>query len=266
MDAVDCAYSIEGKGPPILFVHGVGGSRQVWTGVIVRLKSEFTCISYDLRGHGESPKPALPFGLDNLVADLEWLRAQIGLDRAHVIGHSLGGMVAPAYARHYPDRVISIGLLSTVAGRSDEERTRTRAVMDAMAQEGVGPALDILVRRWFTDGFIAAHPEIVESRKRQVRKIDPKIYLNAFGIYADTEMLPWLSEIAVPTLVLTGDQDFGCSPRHNEIMADRLPNARLVVLENLRHGILLEAPDRAAQAIVQFLRGLPAQSWPAQQP
>jgi pimeloyl-ACP methyl ester carboxylesterase len=55
MDAVDCAYSIEGKGPPILFVHGVGGSRQVWTGVIVRLKSEFTCISYDLRGHGESP-------------------------------------------------------------------------------------------------------------------------------------------------------------------------------------------------------------------
>jgi 3-oxoadipate enol-lactonase len=266
MDAVDCAYSIEGKGPPILLVHGVGGRRQVWAGVIERLKSEFTCISYDLRGHGESPKPDWTFGLDDLVADLEWLRARIGLERVHVIGHSLGGMVAPAYARRYPDRVISIGLLSTVAGRSEEERTRTRAVMDAMAQEGVDPALDILVRRWFTEGFIAAHPEIVEGRKRQVREIDPKIYLNVFGIYADTEMLPWLNEIAAPALVLTGDQDLGCSPQHYEIMADRLPNARLVVLENLRHGILLEAPGRVAQAIVQFLRGLPAQSCAAQAP
>ena len=138
--------------------------------------------------------------------------------------------------------------------------------MEAMAQEGVGPALDILVRRWFTDAFIAAHPEIVEDRKHQVREIDPKIYLNAFGIYADTEMLPWLEQLAAPALVLTGEEDIGCSARRNELMAARLPNARLVVLENLRHGILLEAPDRVAQAIVQFLRHLPAQSCAAQSP
>ena len=256
MDAVDCAYAIEGSGSPILLVHGVGGSRGVWAGVIERLKSEFTCISYDLRGHGDSPKPDRPFELDDLVADLERLRARAGYERAHVIGHSLGGMVAPSYARRYPDRVMSVGLLSTVAGRSEEERTRTRAVMDAMAREGVGPALDILVRRWFTDEFIATHPEIVEHRKRQVREIDPKIYVNAFGIYADTEMLPWLHEVTAPALVLTGDQDLGCSPRHNKIMAARMPNARLVILENLRHSILLEAPDRVAQAILRFLAGL----------
>ena len=253
MHAVDCAYSVEGQGPPIVLVHGVGGNRHVWAGVTERLRSDYTCATYDLRGHGESPKPDRPFTLDDLVADLERLRHQLGFERAHVIGHSLGGMVAPAYARRYPMRVLSVGLLSTVAGRSEEERTRTRAVMDAMAREGVEPALDILVRRWFTDAFIAAHADIVDARKQRVREIDPKVYLNAFGIYANTEMLPWLHEVTAPALVLTGDQDLGCSPRHNKIMAERMPNARLVILENLRHSILLEAPDRVAQAISRFL-------------
>ena len=122
-----------------------------------------------------------------------------------------------------------------------------------MAREGVASALEILVRRWFTDTFISAHPGIVEARKRQVREIDPRIYLNTFAIYADTEMLPWLHEVTAPALVMTGDQDLGCSPRHNKIMAERLANVRLVTLDGLRHGILLEAPGRVAQAITDFL-------------
>jgi len=100
MDSIDCAYSIAGKGPPILLVHGVGGNRRIWGGVIERLSSAFTCISSDLRGHGDSPKSDHPFGLDDLVADLERLRGRLGLEQAHLFGHSLGGMVAPAYARH----------------------------------------------------------------------------------------------------------------------------------------------------------------------
>lgn len=256
MHAVDCAYSVEGQGAPILLVHGVGGNRHVWAGVSERLRSEYTCVTYDLRGHGESPKPDRLFTLDDLVADLERLRQQLGFECAHVIGHSLGGMVAPAYARRYPTHTLSVGLLSTVAGRSEQERARTRAVMDAMARDGVEPALDILVHRWFTDEFVTAHADIVEARKRRVREIDPRTYLNAFAIYADSEMLPWLSEVTGPALVLTGDQDVSCSPRHNKLMAERMQNARLVILKNLRHSILLEAPDRVAQAISSFLREL----------
>jgi pimeloyl-ACP methyl ester carboxylesterase len=68
MNALNCAYSIEGKGPAVFLVHGVGARRQVWAGVVERLKFEFRCISYDLRGHGDSPKATGPFGLDDLVA------------------------------------------------------------------------------------------------------------------------------------------------------------------------------------------------------
>jgi pimeloyl-ACP methyl ester carboxylesterase len=251
--AVECVHSEAGSGPPLLLVHGVGAQRTVWDGVTEQLCGTFRCISYDLRGHGESPKPHGDFGLDDLVTDLEALRARLGIARAHVIGHSLGGMVAPAYARRFPERVLSVGMLSTVAGRSDEERAMARMVGTAMAENGVESALDILVRRWFTDGFLERHPDRVEQRKRQVAAMDPALYLNTFRIYTETEMAPWLHEVGARTLVLTGEHDAGCSPAHNRRMAESMPDAQLVVLDGLRHGILLEAPDRVAAALAAFL-------------
>jgi 3-oxoadipate enol-lactonase len=251
---IDCAYSIEGNGPDVFLVHGVGGRRHVWNGVVDRLKSAFRCISFDLRGHGDSPKPSEPFGLDDLVADLEALRARLDIDQAHIIGHSLGGMVAPAYARKHPQRVASVGLLSTAAGRTEEDRARARVVVTRMEEQGVYAALDLLIPRWFTDEFIRTEPAIVEARRKQLIEMDPAIYLNTFRIYAETEMAPWLPEITAPALVLTGELDPGCSPRLNRMMAERLPNAELVILDGLRHSILVEAPDRVAPSLAAFLR------------
>lgn len=254
LDAIDCAYSIEGQGPAVFLVHGVGARRPVWAGVVERLKSDFRCITYDLRGHGDLPKPTGSFGLDDLVADLEALRLRLGIDKAHVVGHSLGGMVAPAYARRYGDHVLSVALLSTAAGRTEEDRARARVVVTSMEEKGVQSALDLLMPRWFTDEFIKAQPDIVAARRRQLIEMDPAIYLNTFRIYAETEMAPWLPEIAAPALVLTGEFDPGCSPRLNRLMAEKLQNAELVILNGLRHSILVEAPERVAPPIAAFLR------------
>ena len=105
MAAIDVDFSIAGSGPPIIFVHGIGGRRSGWDEIVRRLRKDFTCVTYDLRGHGLSPIPPVPYSLDELVEDLEALHTRLGLDKAHIIGHSLGGMIAPAYARAYPDRV-----------------------------------------------------------------------------------------------------------------------------------------------------------------
>src|ERR1700712_2271334 len=121
---VDCAYSIEGEGPALLMVHGIGSRRSGWAQLVAELRSDFRCITYDLRGHGDSPNSGVPFGLDELVADLEALRAKLGIEKAHVIGHSLGGMIGPAYARAHPDRVLALGLLSTAAFRTDEDSAK----------------------------------------------------------------------------------------------------------------------------------------------
>ncbi|MGH8336768.1 MAG: alpha/beta fold hydrolase, partial [Gammaproteobacteria bacterium] len=99
--AIESAFSVEGSGPPLFLIHGIGASRHSWDGLTSHLKQDFRCISYDLRGHGKSPLPAPPYSLDDLVADLERLRSELGIERAHFAGHSLGGMIGPAYARQY---------------------------------------------------------------------------------------------------------------------------------------------------------------------
>lgn len=251
---VECACSIEGQGPPVILVHGVGSRRENWAGVVERLKSDFRCVTYDLRGHGDSPSPDGPFGLDELIADLDALRARLGIEKAHVIGHSLGGMIAPAYARAHPDRVLSVGLLSTAAFRPAEDRAKLQAFMAVMREKGIAAVLDTLASRWFTDRFIAEHRDVVEARKRQVLDTDPGVYLNVYRLYAETEMGPWLHEVAAPALVLTGELDAGCNPGLNRQMAAALPNAELVILDGLKHSIQAEAPEPVAAHLARFLK------------
>ncbi|MEA2933991.1 MAG: 3-oxoadipate enol-lactonase [Variibacter sp.] len=256
--SVDCAYTIEGEGPPVFLVHGIGARRVTWSKLVDHLRERFTCIAYDLRGHGESPGTENPsFGLDDLVADLEALRGRLGIAKASILGHSLGGMIGPAYARAYPQRVDKIGLLSTAAFRTEDDSAKVSAVVKSMEDTSIPTRLDSLVNRWFTDDFQAKHPEVIALRKKQVLETDPAVFLNVFHIYAETEMSPWLSEVHHPCLVLTGELDGGCSPRLNRQIADALPNSKLVILDGMKHQILMEAPDKVASHVIPFLTGEP---------
>ncbi|ANY17210.1 alpha/beta fold hydrolase [Bordetella pseudohinzii] len=251
--AVDCVYTIEGHGPALFMIHGIGARRSGWAKMAEHLKSDFQCISYDLRGHGESPMPDGVFGLDELVADLEALRERLGIEKAHFIGHSLGGMIGPAYARKYPDRVLSLGLLSTAAFRTEDDAAKVRGVVRAMRDKGIGPVLDTLVDRWFTDDFVKNRPDVIAWRKKQVTDTDADVFLNVFDIYAQTEMAPWLHEVKAPSLVLTGELDGGCNPRLNKQIAAALEHSELVILEALKHAILIEATDRVVPHVRAFL-------------
>ena len=253
MSAVDVAYTIEGEGPPLYMVHGIGSRRATWAGLVPALAGDFTCVSYDLRGHGESPIPGAPYTLDELVQDLEALRARLGHETIHVIGHSLGGMIGPAYARAHPERVRTVALLSTAAGRSAEDRAKVGSVLASMEEEGVKARLGALVERWYTDAFVAARPDAIEARRRQVLDTPEHVFLSVFHIYAETEMAPWLHEVTCPCLVLTGELDGGCSPRLNRFIAETLPDSELVILDGLKHSILIEAPERVASPVRDFL-------------
>ena len=253
MSAIEVAYTIEGQGPPLYMVHGIGSRRATWDGLVPALAGDFTCVSYDLRGHGESPTPPTPYSLDDLVEDLEALRARLGHDRIHVIGHSLGGMIGPAYARRHPERVRTVTLLSTAAGRTQEDSAKVRGVLAAMEEHGIEAKLGTLVERWYTDAFMEARPDAIETRKRQVLDTPGDVFLSVFHIYAATEMAPWLHEVACPCLVLTGALDGGCNPRLNRFIADTLLESELAILDGLKHSILIEAPERVAPPVRDFL-------------
>jgi 3-oxoadipate enol-lactonase len=253
MSAINVSYRIEGQGPALYMVHGIGSRKITWDGLIPELSLDFTCVSFDLRGHGESPVPTPPYTLDELVEDLEALRIKLGHEQIHIIGHSLGGMIGSAYARAFPDRILSVGLLSTAAGRTEEDSTRLRAVINAMQDQGVLPVIKTLVERWYTDEFIAARPDQIDMRIKQVEDTPGDVFLSVFQIYATTEMDPRLNKIKCPCLVLTGELDGGCNPRLNRFIHSELPDSELVILDGLKHSILIEAPERVLPPLKQFL-------------
>ena len=249
---IDCAWSIEGEGPALILVHGIGAARNTWRKAIPLLTQHFTVISYDLRGHGESPLSEGRFSLDDLVDDLEQVRCLAGIERAHIAGHSLGGMIGPAYAYRFPERVISLGLLSTAAFRTQDDSAKVMGVVQSMRDKGIAQVLSTLSDRWFTDEFINRSPEVVEARLQQVTDMDAEVFLNVFDIYAETEMSPWLHEVVAPSLVLTGENDGGCNPRLNRQIHNALENSELVILPHYRHSLLLEAGDVVARHLVRF--------------
>ncbi|MEO0620446.1 MAG: alpha/beta hydrolase [Pseudomonadota bacterium] len=254
-EPVDCAYSVDGDGPPLLLIHGIGAARDTWRFMLDQLTARYTVITYDLRGHGTSPAGLdHPFTLDHLVSDLERVRVRSGFEQVHLAGHSLGGMIGPAYARQFPERVRSLGLLSTAAARTPQDTANVLAVVAKMEAEGVANILPTLVDRWYTDAFIAEHRDIVDRRLAQVCATDEAIFLNVFRIYAQTEMIGWLSDVEAPSLVLTGENDGGCPPRLNEHIAATLANAELVVLPDVKHSILLEAGPTVARNMLAFLK------------
>ena len=253
MSSIEVSYRIAGAGPPLYMVHGIGSRKTTWEALTENLSTDFTCVSFDLRGHGESPVPPVPYSLDELVEDMETLRKRLGHKRIHVVGHSLGGQIGPAYARTHPECVDRVVLLSTAAGRTEEESAKVKGVVNLMREKGVSPLLKTLINRWFTDEFIANYPDIVEARIKQVVETPEEVFLSVFDIYAATEMLPWLPQLDCPCLVMTGEFDAGCSPVLNKSIADTIPNAELVILQNLKHSILIEGPEKIMPLLRDFL-------------
>ncbi len=247
------AYSVAGDGPALFLIHGIGARRATFDGMVAGLKDRFTCISYDLRGHGLSPLPEGRFGLDDLVDDLEELRDRLGIAQAHFAGHSLGGMIGPRYAVRFPDRVLSLGLWSTAAFRTQADEAAVKGVVAKMRAEGIGPVLDTLTARWFTDAFCAARPEVIDWRKKQVMDTPAEVFLNVFDIYAETEMAPWLPEVQAPAQIITGELDGACNPRLNRLIHAALPGAELVILDGLKHAIFIEATERVLPDVRRFL-------------
>ncbi len=253
MTAVEVSYRISGQGPALYLVHGIGSRKTTWDELIDGLDDRFTCVSYDLRGHGDSPQPPTPYILEDLVEDLEALRHKLGHERIHIAGHSLGGMIGPAYALAYPEHSLSVSLLSTAAGRTDEDLARLKAVGEAMEQNGIAETLETFVARWFTDAFLESRPDMIEARLQQVIDTPADVFLSVFWIYATTEMAPWLHRIDCPCLVLTGELDGGCNPRLNRFIHDQLQDSRLVILPDLKHSLMIEASDQVLPHLRNFL-------------
>jgi pimeloyl-ACP methyl ester carboxylesterase len=254
-DQLTTSYVIEGKGPAVVLIHGVGARLENWDGVCARLARHFQVLRYDLRGHGRSTRLPGPYSLSLFASDLRALFAHTGLRKAHIVGHSLGGMIAQMFCLKHADCVDRLALLSAVAGRTQEERERVVARIDLIRGGPPGEHFRNSVSRWFSDAFIAANPELIAAYAQHNADNDPDCYSAAYKVLALEDLDQELAAISAPTLIATGEFDLGSNPRMSELMHRRVKGSTLRILPGLKHSILIEAPHAVAGMLEPFFRG-----------
>ena len=250
-------YAVEGDGSPVLLIHGVGARLDNWDRVAALLARHFKVVRYDLRGHGRSSKVPGPYALDMFADDAAALLDHLGIARAHIAGHSLGGMIAITLARKHPGRVDRLAVLSAAAGRTEEERRKVKERIALIASGIPGDHFKNSLSRWFTDEFRAANPALMEQYAARNRENDPACYAAAYTVLATGEVAQDLPHVKAPTLVFTGEHDLGSNPRMSRFIHEGIAGSELRILPRLRHSILIEAPNTVVELLEPFFQGRP---------
>lgn len=246
---------VEGSGPHVTLVHGVGASLTSWDEIAARLIPSFTVVRLDLRGHGRSERITGDITLEALASDVTWVWNRLGVHKTHLAGFSLGGLIAQSLALSDADRIDRLAIISAIADRTPEERAHMLERLALLKEKGIAAISGAAEERWFTPEFHAAHPEIVRRRMAELLANDPRSYAAVYSVFATSDLGHRLAQISHPTLVVTGEHDVGSNARMARLMHERIRNSRLVILPNLRHSILVEAPKVIADLLAEHFSG-----------
>ena len=252
----ETAFERHGSGPPVVLIHGFGLNQAMWQWTLPALTPHFSVLTYDLLGHGESAPPAGTPDLAMFSRQFLGLMDRSGIERAAVVGFSLGGMIARRVASDYPDRVSALAILNSPHDRSPAEREAVRARVRQTEVHGPAANVEPALERWFTPAFRAEAPETVDLVRAWIAGNDPALYPQIYRVLAegDADIVRGLERIACPTLVMTGEDDPGNTPAMARAMARLIPGALLVILPGLRHMALAEVPEAVNVPLSAFLR------------
>ena len=255
-DAGETAWELHGSGPMVALIHGFGLNRAMWQWQLPALTPHFGVLTYDLFGHGESAPPTGRPDLAMFSGQLLRLMDRCGIERAAVVGFSLGGMIARRFALDHPDRLSALAILHSAHDRTPAEREAVRRRVRHTREHGPAANVDSALERWFTPAFRAADPELIDLVRTWITNNDPAIFARIYRVLAedDAEIVEGLERIACPTLVMTGEDDPGNTPAMSKAMAELIPGARLVILSGLRHMALAESPAAISEPLCAFLR------------
>lgn len=249
------AYTDEGQGTPIVFVHGFPLNRSTWDPQIAALGARYRVIVPDLRGFGDSPHTPGSNGLSLYAMDLAALLDHLNIGQVVLAGHSMGGYIALAFARQSIGRLIGLALISTRPGADTPEAANgRRALAERVKKEGVQAVAETMAPKMISAHSQAQYPALVEQVKAIMSSASVDGVVEALTAMAnrdDSTML--LPTLKLPTLVLTGESDTLISPDESRKMAQVIPNARLSLIPHAGHLPSLEAPDAVNQALEAFL-------------
>lgn len=244
-------YEIEGSGTPLVLTHGLGDDLHFWDNVAGELARHHTVVRWDVRGFGLSDKPAGPYTPALLAADLRALLDALGIDRAHVGGLSMGGVISQRFALDNAARVHSMILVSTSSEIAERGRANWQRLAEKIEQRGFGSgARD--ASRAFAPSFAASHPDIVAAAGAQTARNDPPAYAAAARAMSDYDWTAELADLRVPALILQGLADQLTPPGGSVKMHRALPASRLLMLPDTGHSLSIEQPERFVAAVLGF--------------
>jgi pimeloyl-ACP methyl ester carboxylesterase len=260
-NGINLYYELHGRGPLVVLIPGLGYDGWMYSRMIPGLAEQFQVISIDNRGSGLSDKPAGPYTAQMLAADVIGLLDESGAAKAHIVGHSMGGFIAQALAIDYPERVDRLVLSATNFGGPHHIPITPPAM--AVLTDVSGDPIERLRRGIAIStapGFAESNAEFVESwlQYRVAHPIDPAGYQAqlAIGLGLLSEAASFehkLGRVTAPTLLLFGEHDVVVPPGNAELLAAKLPHARVEILPNAGHVFPFETPEAANRAITRFL-------------
>jgi pimeloyl-ACP methyl ester carboxylesterase len=255
-DGARIHYEVCGSGEPVLLIMGLGSNAFGWYRTIPWLSQRYETITFDNRGTGRSDVPEDAYSIEQMAADTAAVLTAAGHSSAHVVGASLGGVIAQRFALTYPDRLRSLVLICTTPGGRNSARP-TEDVMRALAEGGADPSTVYRRNAWFLygDDTRTNHPERIEEDLHHRAKIPtrPAGYFGQLRAAMHHDAWDELPSIAVPTLVVHGEADLLVPTENGRRLAARIPGAELVLAPGAGHMLQSDAGDVVREAVLGFL-------------
>jgi pimeloyl-ACP methyl ester carboxylesterase len=232
-----------GGGPDLVVLHSLLADRHAFDPVLPMLAARHRVTLLNLPGfHGSQPA-VIEDGFDEFG---------IGKDSV-LIGNGFGGTVALAFALAHPERISKLVLSDAAAGFPPAGREAFAVMAEKVADGGLGSIAEIAAKRVFSPAYLAAHPEKIEERKQVLLEINPKAFQAACRILQETDLVPLLHHLKVPTLVVCGEFDQATPPALNKQIVEKVAGAKYIELPGCGHCPPLEQPEQFLAAIKEFV-------------
>ena len=261
VNGVNVNYKVHGEGEPLVLIMGFAAPRWAWFFQTRAFRKYYKVITFDNRGVGKTDKPSEPYTAKTMADDTIGLMDYLGIDKAHILGYSMGGIIAQELIINYPERVRKLILsstLPTIRQITSEMREALSLGEDFSFSEedirsvDIRKALSVLVALGFNRRLYRMI--LVPIAPIYVRLVGLKGLMGQIEAIAGCNTLERLHTIQAPTSVIVGTGDKAAPPRSSEVIASRIPNAKLVKVEGGSHGYIWEMPGRFNKAVLDFLR------------
>lgn len=256
MSKARLAFSVEGPdgAPPVVLLHALATSSALWLPQLPAWASQFRVVRVDLPGHGASPLLKDVTTLAGFASEVRAVLDELNITKAAMVGLSLGGMVAQAFALAYRERCSALVLAHTSARTGPDVSRLWDERIVQLEKEGLPAQIAPILQRWFPAAFAASSPLTLAWVAAQIRSTPPQGYAAAIRAIQQLDHLDRLHEISVPVLVIAGELDMAAPASVAKLMAEQMKNAQLVVLPGVAHLGNVQEPVLFAETVGLFLQ------------